>query len=123
MKKRSVNCWLMQSRIVAAVATISVQRQKPLQRADAGDFGLVQAGSLTHAGRQRRLLRCGGSRCVVRDRSEDIVDMSVSVLFRSQTAGFDQKSLGMPAFDSAAARAFIQPSTNSLASAGGLALV
>ena len=44
MKKRSENCWLMQSRIVAAVATISVQRQKPLQRADAGDFSFVQAG-------------------------------------------------------------------------------
>src|SRR5689334_12658607 len=29
MKKRSENCWLMQSRMVAAVATTSAQRQPP----------------------------------------------------------------------------------------------
>ncbi len=29
MKKRSENCWLMHSRIVAAVATTSVQRHAP----------------------------------------------------------------------------------------------
>ncbi|WLA69688.1 hypothetical protein [Bradyrhizobium diazoefficiens] len=29
MKKRSENCWLMQSRMVAAVAVTSVQRQAP----------------------------------------------------------------------------------------------
>ena len=42
MKKRSENCWLMHSRMVAAVATTSAQRQAPRKRAHARDLGLLQ---------------------------------------------------------------------------------
>ena len=38
MKNRSENCWLMHSRIVAAVATTSVQRQPPRKRPHARDL-------------------------------------------------------------------------------------
>ena len=44
MKKRSENCWLMHSRMVAAVATTSAQRHAAAQRAHPRDFGFLHVG-------------------------------------------------------------------------------
>src|SRR5689334_14992225 len=102
----------MQSRIVAAVAMISVQRQKPVS---------VRT-RVTSASLRPAVWACGSSNTTLAGAGvgpvDDTVDIKRTPFFPVPIQCFGQKLLSMPAFESAAARAFIQAASNSLASAG-----
>ena len=113
MKKRSENCWLMQSRMTAAVATTSAQRQAPRKLR-------------TRVTSASCMLAWGSSNTIFFEATAATV--SVTDMINSPVVprpGNYQYSnpLGMFALASAAARAFIQPSRNAFSSEGGLFLL
>ena len=115
MKNRSENCWLMQSRMVAAVATTSAQRQAP-------------RSVRTRVTSASCMLAWGSSNSILFEAAAaTLSDTDISIPRRVAPAhplALDHsKPFGMLALASAAARAFIQPSAKAFSSEGGLPLL
>ena len=122
MKKRSENCWLMHSRMVAAVAITSAQRHAPRNvRTRVTSASCILPAPACGSSNSIRLCRRGR-----RYRSQKLTSFHPEMVFafERERSGrrYYSNPFGMLAFVSAAARAFIQPSRNALSSDGGLDL-
>src|ERR1700709_377668 len=122
MKNRSENCWLIHSRMVAAVAITSAQRQPPCKTRT----------RVTSASCRLPMPACGSSNSIRFGAAAALSDADIIYLQKKrgrlrffaarENDGYCSKPFGILALARAAARAVIQPSRNDLSSDGGLDL-
>src|SRR4029078_5317691 len=113
---------VMHSRIVAAVATTSIQRQPPRKLRT----------RVTSASCRLRMPACGSSNSIRLGGAAAVSDAESDIIYprrwcapstpSAQQHGYWSKPFGMLALVSAAGRAFIHPSRCAFSSAGGLDL-